>query len=114
MKFVSKSQAVEFRNSDTCVAFEYQLNDPDINGAVIRLSGRYPGQGFAVNEISKELVYVIKGQGTLTVGETSTRLSEGDMALLMPGEKYFFDGELVMMMPCAPAWTPQQHKLVSN
>lgn len=112
MKLTRKSEALEHKNSADCTAYEYPLGDNDINGAIIKLSGRYPERGFAMNEISKELVYVIKGQGRLTVGVTSHQLSEGDMALLLPGEKYFFEGELQMLMPCTPAWTPAQHKVI--
>jgi mannose-6-phosphate isomerase-like protein (cupin superfamily) len=114
MKFVKKAQAKQFENSPSCFAYEYPLQDEDINGAVIELSGRYPERGLAVNEASKELVYVVKGQGILSVNDEQLDLSEGDMVLILPGEKYFFEGELKMLMPCSPAWRPEQHKIILN
>ena len=39
-------------------------------------------------------------------------LQEGDMILIEPGERYFWDGNLTMFVPCTPAWYPGQHKKV--
>jgi len=113
MKIVTKDQAKEFKNSDTCIAYEYALGDEDINGAIIKLSGRYPETGYVTNEACKELVYVISGSGSLVTDKETVELSTGDMALLPPNEKYYFDGTMEMLMPCSPAWYPEQHKEVS-
>ncbi|HSX28506.1 MAG TPA: AraC family ligand binding domain-containing protein [Candidatus Saccharimonadales bacterium] len=110
MKIVKLNQTQKFQNSATCTAFEYPSDDKDINGAVITLNGRYPEKGYAMNEVCKELVYVVEGTGQLTVGDETQTLQQGDLALLLPGEKYFFEGELTMFMPCSPAWYPEQHK----
>jgi len=29
---------------------------------------------------------------------------------IIKGEKYFWEGEMEMFMPCTPAWYPEQHK----
>lgn len=42
MKVVKRGEAVEHHNSDSCLAIEYPLGESDINGAVIKLNGRYP------------------------------------------------------------------------
>lgn len=112
MKVVAKDQAKEFKNSDVCIAYEYALGDTDINGAVIKLSGRYPETGYVTNEVCKELVYVVSGSGSLVTDKETVELSTGDMALLLPNEKYYFDGTMEMFMPCSPAWYPEQHKEV--
>lgn len=112
MKIIPKNQAKEFKNSDACIAYEYPLGEKDINGAVIKLSGRYPETGYVMNEVCKELVYVIKGSGSLVTDQETVQLAEGDMALLLPNEKYYFDGTMEMFMPCSPAWYPDQHKEV--
>jgi hypothetical protein len=44
MKLITKEQTKEYKNSHACTAIEYPLDDKDINGAVINLSGRYPEQ----------------------------------------------------------------------
>ena len=110
MKIIHQADAQEFKNSDNCIAYEYPLGDKDINGALIKLNGRYPDEGYVVNEICKELVYVVKGKGQLTSTDHTESLKTGDMALLLPGEKFYFEGKLELLMPCAPAWSSAQHK----
>lgn len=111
MKYIPKANAQKFQNSAECMVFEYDVNDPDINGAVGVINGRYPEKGFVVNETCKELIYVISGHGSLITHEESVALAEGDVALIPPGEQYFFEGaKLKIFMPCTPAWHPEQHK----
>ncbi len=54
MKIVKKDQRKEFKNSDCCLAYEYPMDDRNINGAVIKLSGRYPDKGWAANEVARK------------------------------------------------------------
>ncbi|MDO8663406.1 MAG: cupin domain-containing protein [Candidatus Wildermuthbacteria bacterium] len=112
MKVVYKNQTKEFKNSDKCTAIEYPLGDKDINGAVIELTGRYPGKGRVINLRCKELAYVIKGSGKVVVEGKEVKLQEGDLILIEPGEKFFWEGNMTMFMPCTPAWYPEQHKEV--
>lgn len=115
MIFVPKSRAVRFKNSDTCWGLEYPFDDPDINGAVGIVDGRYPEDGFVMNEKCKEVVYVISGRGSLSTRTESVKLAPGDAALIPAGESYFFEGKkLKIFMPCAPAWYPEQHKEVAE
>lgn len=65
MKLVKLEQAQEFSNSDRCKGLEYPLDDVDINFSTAIINGRYPDNGYCVNEECKELIYVIEGKGTL-------------------------------------------------
>jgi mannose-6-phosphate isomerase-like protein (cupin superfamily) len=112
MKLVRKDQAKKFKNSDVCFAYEFPLGDKDINGAVIELSGRYPDSGRVVNQKCKELAYVMRGSGGLVVEGEKVKLKEGDMVLIEAGERYYWDGDMVMFVPCVPAWYSDQHKEV--
>jgi len=112
MKIIKKNQAEIHKNSGDCTAIEYPLGDKDINGAVIELNGRYPSKDRVVNLKCKEMAYVIKGSGKLVVEEKEIKLSEGDLALIEAGEKYFWEGNMRIFMPCTPAWYPEQHKEV--
>jgi len=112
MKIVKKGQAKEYKNSRVCTAVEYPFQDKDINGAVIKLNGRYPDRGRVVNLKCKELAYVIRGSGKVVVNGADVILSEGDLILIEPGEKYYWEGNLEMFVPCVPAWYPEQHKEV--
>jgi mannose-6-phosphate isomerase-like protein (cupin superfamily) len=112
MKIIYKDQAKQHRNGSHCVAIEYPLDDKEINGAVIELTGRYPEAGRVVNVKCKLLAYVMKGSGKIVVDGQETNLKEGDMVFVEPGEKYFWDGALTLFMPCAPAWYPEQYQEV--
>jgi mannose-6-phosphate isomerase-like protein (cupin superfamily) len=111
MKHMPRSKAQKVQNSAACVVFEYDLGDRDVNGAVGVIDGRHPENGYVVNETCKEIVYVISGHGSLTMHEGLVELNAGDVALIPPGEPYFFKGvRLEIFMPCTPAWYPKQHK----
>ena len=112
MRVARKNQTEEFKNSDSCTAVEYPLGDKDINGAVIKLEGRYPDRGRVVNLKCKELAYVIKGSGRVVVEDKDVELNEGDLVLIEPEERYFWEGNLTMFVPCTPAWYPEQHREV--
>lgn len=112
MKLVRRKDRVEHRNSSVCIAYEYHLRDKDINGAVIKLTGRYPDKGRVVNKACKEIVYIISGKGRLNVDGKEVILQEEDQVLIEPGEKYFFEGNMKFIVPCTPAWHPKQHEEV--
>ncbi len=112
MKIIHKNQTKIFKNSEACTAIEYPLGDKDINGAVIELNGRYPDKGRAMNLECKEMAYIIKGFGRVAVENKEIKLSEGDLVLIEPGEKFFWEGNMRIFMPCAPAWNHEQYKEV--
>ena len=112
MKHVPLSKSRKNKVTKNCIAIEYPSGDKDIWGAVIKLSGRYPEKGSAVNLKVKELVYFIEGKGKLVVNGKEIRVKKGDQLVINPGEKFYWVGKLVMFMPCAPAWYPNQHREV--
>lgn len=115
MKYIGKLQAQKFTNSPTCTVYEYAFGDSGINGAAGVVNGRYPEEGWVVNEKCKELVYVVSGEGSLNVRSQNQQLSAGDSALIEPGEPYYFEGkDLTIFMPCTPAWYPEQHTMLAD
>ncbi|HEY4963626.1 MAG TPA: cupin domain-containing protein [Candidatus Saccharimonadales bacterium] len=115
MKLIPKSQTISFNNSPTCSGFEFAFGDKDINAAVVTVDGRYPEKGLLVNEVCKEIAYVLSGNGSVGVGDMVVKLSPGDAVLINPGEKFYWEGnKLEMLMPCTPAFYPEQHKELIN
>lgn len=110
MKIVYKQESIKNQNNEFCIAFSYPTNDKDISGALIELRGRYPTKGTVVNLKCKEMAYVIKGSGKLFVEKNEFVLSKGDLVLINPNEKYYWDGNMTLFMPCSPSWYPEQHK----
>jgi mannose-6-phosphate isomerase-like protein (cupin superfamily) len=109
MKIVRIGQRKAFRNSDNCIVYEYPLKDKDINSAIAEISGRYPDHGYVTNRKCKELVYVLKGKGRLILKNKAINFKEGDMLLIKPNEAYYWQGNMTIIMPCTPAWYPEQH-----
>jgi mannose-6-phosphate isomerase-like protein (cupin superfamily) len=112
MKIITKAQSQEFKNGASCAVYEYPMDDRTINGAVVKLSGRYPDKGSSVNSTCKLMAYIIEGSGAIFVDGKETRVDKGDLVLVEPNEKYYWQGSMELFMPCAPAWTPEQYKVV--
>ena len=112
MKIIHKNQSQIHKNDEACLAAEYPMADKDINGAVIELTGRYPDKGRAVNLRCKILSYVISGNGKVVVEGEEVNLNQGDLILIEPGEKYFWQGNLKLFISSTPAWSPEQYKEV--
>lgn len=106
---MKKSERKKFANSPDCIAYEYDLNDKDINTAIIELKGRYPNKGRVTNKVCKEIVFVIEGEGKIEIDNKEFSLQEEDMILILPNQKYFFDGKMKIATSCYPAWYSEQH-----
>lgn len=112
MKVVKKSEVNSIKNSPRCFVEEYPAGDKDINAALIRIKEKYPDSGFTVNEVCKELVHVMEGPITLTVGDEEVRLEKDDEVIIDSGEKFRWDGTGTILTVCTPAFYPKQHKEV--
>jgi mannose-6-phosphate isomerase-like protein (cupin superfamily) len=114
MNSIQKSNANSFSNGPTCTGYEYSFGDKDMNIAVVTVNGRYPETGYVMNEVCKEVGYVLSGRGSISVvGGDMRNLETGDAVMIQPGEKFFWQGDsLEMLMPCSPAFYPEQYKIV--
>lgn len=113
MKIIKSSDAVKGANSEKCKTMEYSFGDKDIDLGLATITGRYPENGFCVNRISKELIYVLEGSGKLCFERRSIEFSKGDSILIENNEKYYWEVEYCKVsMTCTPAWSEEQHELV--
>jgi mannose-6-phosphate isomerase-like protein (cupin superfamily) len=110
MQVIHEAEAQVFQNSQACSAYEYCMQENEINGAVVKLNGRYPDIGCVTNLKCKELVYILRGTGKLVVDGNEVLLSEGDMVLIIPNEEYFWEGRMTLLTASNPAWTFEQHR----
>ena len=67
-----------------------------------------------MNEECKELIYVVEGNGTLNKKKETIHFQKGDVILIDKGEAYFWEANCNIVMPCTPAWYPEQHKLIEE
>lgn len=110
MNVHSFSQAERFQNAPSCEVFEYPHHDPEMDGAVIRIQGRYPQDGWVRNTKSKELVYIFEGSGKILKEGEEHELKKGDMILISPNEWFAWEGEFEMLVVCTPAFKPEQYE----
>lgn len=111
-KFVKKGARARFENGPTCVAYEYPMHDKEIDVAYVEINGRYPEKDRIMNELVKELGYVVVGKGKVVIEGREYSLGKGDEILIMPKQRYYWDGKLGLLMSCTPAWYPEQHKMI--
>jgi mannose-6-phosphate isomerase-like protein (cupin superfamily) len=110
MQIITKSQTTSFSNSPTCSGEEFAFGDKDLNIAVVTVNGRYPARGHLLNKVCKEIAYVLSGHGKVGVDDQVHELKPGDAVLIVPGERFYWEGsDLRMVMPCSPAFYPEQH-----
>lgn len=114
MKLVKLEETHKFVNSDECKGIEYLLDDKDIDFSTATINGRYPNHGYCINEKCKELIYVIDGIGTLNKKNEEINFNKGDVILIEKGEMYYWEAKCTIAMICAPAWYPEQHKLIEE
>jgi mannose-6-phosphate isomerase-like protein (cupin superfamily) len=112
MKIALKNQSFQRKNSDNCIVTEHPQLDEHIDFAIVKISGKYPLTGSAMNLQCKELIYVHEGQGTVVVNLKPQPLQAGDVILIEPGEKFVWEGELTLHISCHPAFTVDQHVIV--
>jgi mannose-6-phosphate isomerase-like protein (cupin superfamily) len=111
MEYVSLNDVVRKENSPSCIVYEYVTKSSEVSIAISEMNGRYPDEGYAVNEKCIEMGYVLEGSGKLITETQSVDLSAGDVVLIPRGEKYYWEGSLKVLLPTAPAWYPEQHKI---
>lgn len=112
MQIIKNENAIKGANSDKCKTLEYSFGDKDIDLGVAVITGRYPESGYCKNLVSKELIYVLEGSGTLCLENESIKFSVGDSILIDNDEKYYWDTAYCKVsMTCTPAWSEEQHIL---
>ncbi len=112
MKFIKLDQTQKFKNSNLCIATEYDFGDKEIDIATAEINGIYPEKGYCVNTEVKEMILVLDGVGILQTEKETISFKQGDAILIDKGEKYFWNAHCKVAMSCTPAWYPEQHKIV--
>jgi len=110
MKIVHKDESRIFQNSASCQVSEYGNIAGEMSVAVARISGRYPDQGFALNEECSEAVYILDGAGLLGSDDGAEKLAAGDCIYIGKGERYYWEGSFSALISSAPAWDAGQYK----
>lgn len=114
MEHIKKKDAIKHHSSSHCIVYDYSMQNREMNIATAEITGRYPDRGYVVNHNCHEMAYVLKGTGKLVTDIKEAFLSAGDVVYIAPGEKYYWEGKLTLVLPTSPAWTPDQHEIISE
>ena len=55
------------------------------------------------------MAHVLSGSGKLVVDGKTYNLKQDDVVLIDMNEKYYWEGNMRLGVPCAPAWHPEHH-----
>lgn len=111
MQKIPNSQAIKFQNSPVCKGIEFKFEQSSaVNIAIIDISGRYPSEGTALNEMCDEFVYVIEGSGALSSEGEKLVFSAGDSLFIEKMRRFAWEGQCKVIIACNPAFYPEQHK----
>lgn len=110
MKICKKNESFQRKNADNCLVTEYEISDDVLDFAVVRVDGRYPESGLAINRKVKEIVYVGEGAGIVCVNEKLIELDQGDVILIDADEPFYWEGHFTLYIACNPAFTVEQHQ----
>lgn len=114
MKKIASIEAEKFQHGETCLISEYRLEDERVDAAIAKISGRYPDEGWVLNRVSTETAYIVSGSGKLVTEEKETSLEPGDVVLIEPGEKFYWEGNMSLFVSCAPAWKYGQYEHLTD
>jgi mannose-6-phosphate isomerase-like protein (cupin superfamily) len=112
MKIIEKQNAVCLNPDKLTSISEFQMDYQDISGALAAINGRYPESGLVLNEVSSELVYVLKGSGKIITSDNETAFKEGDVIYIDKKESFAWEGNFEIFMATSPKFDPSQHKSV--
>jgi len=112
MEWVKKKDALKHENSAHCTVYEYPMKNSEMSIGVAEITDRYPDQGYAMNEKCDEMGYILKGSGKLVTEKESVTLSVGDVVYIPHGEKFYWEGNMTVILPTSPAWYPEQHVIL--
>lgn len=112
MKLIVKKGEVKILDEYGVSKFsEYNLPFNTFSTGVSEITGRYPNNGFDVDEGLEATCYVVSGSGKIWLDDQIYDIAEGDMVFVPKGKKYWINGNnLKLVVISSPPWTPEQHK----
>lgn len=111
MKLVKKEESILYVKPE--IRFqsnEYETDNPNIDCAVVQISGHYPTDDMYVcNTISTEVIYVLSGDAEFDFYKDKIiKVHDGDVIVINPNERYRICGNASFCIMCNPHWSPEQ------
>lgn len=80
--------------------------------AYIEMDGIYPEQGYSMNDVCTETLYMIEGEFEEEVDGKVYTLKAGDVLMVLPGQKYRSKGKGKAVVIITPAWDKTQNHIL--
>lgn len=110
---IKKSEAIEFKNSESCTVWEYDFPSENLGLATAFIDGRYPEEGRGTNLKCKQILFVISGSGKIYSEKGEFKINNGDSYFFEEKEPYYIEGnKLLVVIINAPKWQVEQYKKV--
>lgn len=77
--------------------------------ALVQQKGRYPEKGRKVNKTCTEALFIIRGTFTVTLGDTTQKVTANDVVYIVPGTPYSLEGEGDAFVFIEPKWDGKQN-----
>ncbi len=113
MNIIPSSESKKIQATPTTTIWEFTMDDKSLSSAVSQINGRYPEQGFAINEICKEIAFVVSGSGHVITPHQARPINIGDLIFLDKRESFAWEGSLTLFMATTPKFDPKQHVIKS-
>jgi len=101
------------KGGPACTVYEYKGVEK-LSLAFAEVRGRFPDKDWGKNTACTEAYYVVAGKGKVNIEGKETEIIEGDVVIFKPGEKYFVEGNLDLVIPSTPAWSVDQYEFVEE
>lgn len=112
MKIAFKHQTETHKNNDACSATIYPIANAALDFAIVNINGRFQAMNRVTNTICQEIVYIQRGNGKVVINHETHELHAGDVVLIEPGDKYYWEGNMEVFACCTPPFTVQQREEV--
>lgn len=109
IEHVKLIESIKHQPSSSCSVYEFPMSNQKMNLAIANIKQRFPETGYAINYVCSEMGYIFEGSGKLITENEEYILSKGDVIYIPPNQKYYWEGDLEIIVSSTPAWTPDQH-----
>lgn len=113
MTIIQSSKTKKIQATPTTAIWEFVMKEKAISGAIEEIKDRYPEKSFAVNKKSKELAFVLSGEGYIVTPTQKRPIHVGDLIFVDKGDLFAWEakGALTLFMANTPKFYPEQHQV---
>lgn len=80
--------------------------------ASIEMNGAYPREGYSINDICIETLYMLEGSFEIEYRKKRYQLEAGDLFMILPKQKYRTCGKGKALVFITPSWDKKQNHII--